>query len=129
MGVILTKNLLDILDLPSPTLHRSSADFKSFRPRMKEMWTDLDASMLMESTFFIPEKMSTWDALQVMRKKRVHMAIVVDEYGGTSGLISFEDILEEARDDICFLTLSRSQYIYVYMYVCVYTCHQSGCIS
>ena len=34
---------------------------------MKEQWIDLDASMLMELTFFVPEKMSTWDALQVIR--------------------------------------------------------------
>jgi putative hemolysin len=59
---------------------------------MNESWTNLNASQLMEPTFFVPEKMSTWDALQEMRKRRVHMAIVVDEYGGTSGLVSFEVI-------------------------------------
>lgn len=49
----------------------------------------------MERAYFIPETMTTGNALQEMRKRRGHMAIVVDEYGGTSGLVTFEDILEE----------------------------------
>lgn len=95
VGVLLTKDLLDYLELPS-----EHEQIQLFRPKMKESWTSLDANVLMESTFFVPEKMSTWDALQAMRKRRVHMAIVVDEYGGTSGLVSFEDILEEVVGEI-----------------------------
>ncbi len=49
----------------------------------------------MQPTFYIPETMKIWNALQEMRRRRTHMAIVVDEFGGTSGLVTFEDILEE----------------------------------
>ncbi|KAA8498796.1 putative DUF21 domain-containing protein [Porphyridium purpureum] len=53
-----------------------------------------------DSAFFIPESISCWVALEEMRKRRLHMAIVVDEYGGTAGLITLEDILEELVGEI-----------------------------
>jgi hypothetical protein len=49
----------------------------------------------MEKTYFVPETMSALTALEEMQRRRVHMAVVVDEYGGTAGLVTFEDILEE----------------------------------
>ena len=54
----------------------------------------------MQPTYFIPETMKAWTALQEMKRRRIHMAIVVDEYGGTSGLVTFEDILEEVVGEI-----------------------------
>ncbi len=62
--------------------------------------TKLNETDSIRSTYFIPETMTTWNALQEMRKRRVHMAIVVDEYGGTAGLVTFEDILEEVVGEI-----------------------------
>ena len=88
IGVLFTKDLLDYMDVPE--LVKTGAVSTAELPRIKDSWRSLNASQLMEPTFFVPEKMSTWDALQAMRKRRVHMAIVVDEYGGTSGLVSFE---------------------------------------
>ncbi len=49
---------------------------------------------------FVPENKSISDILHQMMSKRIHMAIVVDEYGGTAGLLSMEDILEELVGDI-----------------------------
>ncbi|MBE6445183.1 MAG: HlyC/CorC family transporter [Alphaproteobacteria bacterium] len=49
---------------------------------------------------FVPENKSISDLLHEMMSKRIHMAIVVDEYGGTAGLLSMEDILEELVGDI-----------------------------
>src|SRR5260370_1465 len=45
--------------------------------------------------FFTPESNKVQDVLRDLRKNRVHMAIVVDEYGGTAGAVTIEDILEE----------------------------------
>jgi len=55
---------------------------------------------LKDSAFFVPESMSSWAALEEMRRRRLHMAIVVDEYGGTAGLVTLEDILEELVGEI-----------------------------
>ncbi len=45
--------------------------------------------------YFTPESNKVQDVLRDLRKNRVHMAIVVDEYGGTAGAVTIEDILEE----------------------------------
>src|SRR5207249_7056982 len=45
--------------------------------------------------YFTPESNKVQDVLRDLRKNRVHMAIVVDEYGGTAGVVTIEDILEE----------------------------------
>lgn len=45
--------------------------------------------------FYIPETKNTYILLQELKQKRYHMAIVIDEYGGTSGLVTLEDLLEE----------------------------------
>ena len=55
---------------------------------------------VMRSPYFVPETKKIEDLLQEFRTKRVHMAIVVDEYGGTSGLITIEDLLEELVGEI-----------------------------
>jgi len=48
----------------------------------------------------VPEGMSVATLLQFMRRKRTHLAVVADEYGGTAGLVALEDILEEIVGDI-----------------------------
>lgn len=47
-----------------------------------------------EPTYFVPETMPAWKVLEEMRRRRIHMAIVVDEFGGTAGMVTLEDILE-----------------------------------
>ena len=59
------------------------------------METTIDDAGLIESCYFVPEAANGWSVLQEMRRRRVHMAVVVDEYGGTEGLVSLEDIVEE----------------------------------
>jgi putative hemolysin len=55
---------------------------------------------LLRKCFFVPESKKIDALLLEFQEKRVHMAIVVDEYGGTSGLITLEDIIEEIIGDI-----------------------------
>lgn len=53
------------------------------------------AKEIMRPAFFVPEGKRLDELFREMRRKRIHMAIVVDEYGGTAGLVTIEDLLEE----------------------------------
>ena len=55
---------------------------------------------LIRKPFFIPENKKIDDLLKEFQSKKVHMAIVVDEYGGASGIVTLEDVLEEIVGDI-----------------------------
>lgn len=55
---------------------------------------------LLRDAFFIPENKKLDDLLKEFKTKKIHMAIVVDEYGGTSGIVTLEDVIEEIVGDI-----------------------------
>lgn len=59
-----------------------------------------DWHSIIRQGYFIPESKKIDDLLRDFQEKRVHLAIVVDEYGGTSGIITMEDIIEEIVGDI-----------------------------
>ena len=59
-----------------------------------------DWSTLIRKPFFVPENKKIDDLLKEFQEKRFHIAMVVDEYGGTSGIVTLEDILEEIVGDI-----------------------------
>lgn len=60
----------------------------------------MDIRKLIKPPYFIPETMKISNLLREMQKKRVHMALVIDEYGGVSGLVTMEDLLEEIVGEI-----------------------------
>jgi CBS domain containing-hemolysin-like protein len=70
---------------------------------LKQWGTDenhFSVRAIMRPPYFIPESKNLEQLLQEFKRKRVHLAIVIDEYGGTSGLITIEDLLEEIVGDI-----------------------------
>ena len=82
---------------------------------------DFKWQTLLRPGFFVPENKKVDSLLKNFQDKRVHMAIVVDEYGGTSGLITMEDIIEEIvgeindefdDEEIAFNKLDESTYVF-----------------
>lgn len=82
---------------------------------------DYDWTGLLREPYFVPENKKLDDLLNDFKNKKNHLAIVVDEYGGTSGLISLEDIIEEIvgdisdefdDEDLIFSKLDENNYIF-----------------
>lgn len=78
IGILYVKDLLPHLDAPS----------------------DFAWQTLIKTPFFVPETKKIDDLLEEFQSKRTHMAIVVDEYGGSSGIVTLEDVLEEVIGEI-----------------------------
>lgn len=79
IGLLYAKDLLKYWGLPEEQVHIRT---------------------IMRPPYFIPETKNLEQLLQEFRNKHVHLAIVIDEYGGTSGLITIEDLLEQIVGDI-----------------------------
>lgn len=80
VGVLYIKDLLPYLD--------------------KENDTSFDWLKLLRPAYFVPESKKINDLLQEFQEKKIHLAIVIDEYGGSSGIVTLEDILEEIVGEI-----------------------------
>lgn len=61
---------------------------------------DFNWTSLLRNPFYVPENKKINELLDEFRNKKIHLAIVVDEYGGTSGIITLEDVLEEIVGEI-----------------------------
>lgn len=65
-----------------------------------EPWLSVKVGDHMREPYFVPETMGCLALMNQMRQRRVHLAVVVDEYGGTSGVITIEDLVEEIVGEI-----------------------------
>ncbi|UMB52823.1 gliding motility-associated protein GldE [Lutibacter sp. A64] len=81
-----TDNIIGVLYAKDLLPHLNKKDYK---------WQDL-----IRDPYFVPENKKLDDLLKEFQEKKNHLAIVVDEYGGTSGVISLEDVIEEIVGDI-----------------------------
>ncbi|MCU0484973.1 MAG: hemolysin family protein [Anaerolineales bacterium] len=70
------------------------------RSLMQDRQQPLTARTIMREAVFVPETLSVTGVLQQFRKDRQHIAIVLDEYGGTAGLVTLEDLLEEIVGEV-----------------------------
>ncbi|WP_051962519.1 hemolysin family protein [Mesoaciditoga lauensis] len=82
IGICYAKDILSVLNSPDEKLE------------------NIKVKSMMRSPYFVPETKKIDDLLQEMRRMKMHIAIVVDEYGGTAGLVTLEDVLEEMTGEI-----------------------------
>jgi len=83
-GILYAKDFFNVLSTISGEVTVSSVDIRK----------------IIKPPFFVPETMKVSNLLREMQKKRIHMAIVIDEYGSVSGLVTLEDLLEEIVGEI-----------------------------
>lgn len=83
--------------------------------------TDFEWTKVMRKAFFVPENKKLDDLLSEFQEKKIHLAVVVDEYGGTCGIITLEDIMEEIvgsindefdDDDVTYSKINDHIYIF-----------------
>ncbi len=73
---------------------------KDLLPYLRQGRSDVPLAKILREAYFIPETKKASDLLPDLQQRRVHMAIVVDEYGGMAGLVTIEDLLEEIVGEI-----------------------------
>ena len=66
----------------------------------KDNFTELKIENFLREVLFVPPSMKSRDLLVRMQTSRIHMALVIDEYGGTDGLVTIEDLIEEIIGEI-----------------------------
>lgn len=75
-------------------------DILPFVSSTKSEIEEKDINTLLRKAYYVPETKKVSQLLKELQQKKIHMAIVLDEYGGTEGLVTIEDILEEIVGDI-----------------------------
>jgi len=73
---------------------------KDLLPYLSETNTQLNWLTMMREPLFVPENKKNYELLKDFQSKKMHFAIVIDEYGGSSGIVTLEDVLEEIVGDI-----------------------------
>ena len=73
---------------------------KDLLPYLKDNAEPPELRRLLRAPLFVPESMSVDDLLHELQRRKVHIAVVLDEYGGTAGMVTIEDLLEEIVGEI-----------------------------
>jgi CBS domain containing-hemolysin-like protein len=91
----------DTLDVPTGLVHiKDVLAYMQIQPDGSFRWRDGPISQFKRELLFVPPSMPLVDLLLKMQAMHTHLALVIDEYGGTDGIVSIEDIVEEIVGDI-----------------------------
>ena len=106
VGMVHIRDLIAFMTAQAPRSTRTSrASARSRAPAGLDLGAidlamPLSSTKIMREILFVPPSMPALDLLAKMQATRIHLALVVDEYGGTDGLVSMEDIVEQIVGDI-----------------------------
>jgi CBS domain containing-hemolysin-like protein len=85
---------------PKPTKRKTKAQVAGLDFKAVDLSVTLESVSITRPLLYVPPSMPAIDLLAKMQATRIHLALVIDEYGGTDGLISIEDIVEQIVGDI-----------------------------
>ena len=96
-------------------------EYFMYRKALKNAEKNFDWNKLIREPYFVPENKKLDDLLKEFQQLKIHLAVVVDEYGGNSGIITMEDIVEEIvgelndefyQDDLLYSKIDENNYIF-----------------
>jgi CBS domain containing-hemolysin-like protein len=101
-GMVHIRDFVDFVAANAETKHENEAGeaAEGGRSLAIDLTVSLEAAGILRSVLYAPPSMPALDLLVKMQATRTHMALVIDEYGGTDGLVSIEDIVEMIVGDI-----------------------------
>lgn len=98
VGLLVAKDVFRVDAPPEPSDQPAASEDSASQPD-REPLLNLSA-VVRRDVIFVPEQQKLVTLLREMRHKRQHLAVVVDEFGGTSGIVTMEDVIEEIVGDI-----------------------------
>lgn len=99
-GMVHIRDLVSYLTMQAAAVQKSKRTRKKFDPKSIDLAQPLSSTKITRRILYVPPSMPAADLLVKMQATRIHLALVIDEYGGTDGLVSIEDIVEEIVGDI-----------------------------
>jgi CBS domain containing-hemolysin-like protein len=107
VGVIHVKDLFPLLrerehqhSLPNKGISSKNATNGTSTPDVQSEKKKISLAEIIRPALNVPESMHVADLLTLMRQKKAHIAVVIDEYGGTAGIVTLEDVLEELVGEV-----------------------------
>ncbi len=100
IGMVHIRDLVSYLTAQAAASQKGKRPRRKFDPKSIDLAQPLSETKITRRILYVPPSMPAVDLLVKMQATRIHLALVIDEYGGTDGLVSIEDIVEEIVGDI-----------------------------